>query len=427
LRARLSSRGVSALAAAAALTIVAAASGDLVIACAAALIYAAVALDAIHAALRRAREACVAQASEGRARLWVGQRKVLRVLVRCSDLESVELSHPSMSIRRAREAGRDEVELEVVAEPRYAEVIKGVELRLLQRSRLGMIYIERILRIELSLEVLPRAWLLALLALAILGGRAGRAAAGASVEGLRPFARSCAGAYYESREYQPGDPANRIDWKASSRLLKLIVREYVEESLGGALVILDDRCLGPLTCDALASTLLSVAIASFEASAPMSLYLESSGQHLVLDPSRALAFAVRKALEMTRVAEVDPYEILEPLSPAELRRLLRIDASPATRIDIYRLAEMVSSASRAIIIATLVTNTSTEIEIASLMKMRGASIEVYTPRKPWIDLGDLERAYVAYRTHRIAVGKLRRLGCVVREVEPSGPLVASRD
>ena len=413
----LSTRGLSTLAIAVALTLVAIASRDAVIACASVVTYIALILDIAHLSLARTRKPCTVHPKETKVRLWVGQRRSLKLYLRCSDVESVELQHPSLRIKEFRRSSRGEYELEILVEPRYSGLIKVEELRLLQGSKLGFFRIERSLAIDLVVEVLPRAWLLALVALALLSGRLGKAL-GLGFESTKPLAKSSTGVYYESREYQPGDPINRIDWKASSRLLKLIVKEFLEEGSTGALVVMDDRCLGPRTCDALASTLLSIAIASFANSTPISIYLESVGEYLELDPARALAFSIRKALEMTKVSELDPYELLEPLTPIELRELLHLEFLPTTRLcHYYELRKLVHPESRTLMITTLVVNASADMEIATLLKKQGIDVEIYTPRKPWLDLEDLEDAYTAYRTHRVVVEKLKRLGCVVKEVE----------
>ena len=45
--------------------------------------------------------------------------------------------------------------------------------------------------------------------------------------------------FYGLREYLPGDDLRRIDWKASSRLGKLIVKEFLKEREGDVYIVLD--------------------------------------------------------------------------------------------------------------------------------------------------------------------------------------------
>ncbi len=415
MRITITARGFTALAVVAILSFIAVLSCDPVIAGAGIAIWLALALDLAHLSMVVARRPCRAGVERASVRLWVGQRASLRIPLACTSVEDVVIDSPVIQTVRTRQSPRGYV-VEAVIEPEYCGKHRVDEIRILQRSLLGLFLLTRIVRIDIEVAVLPRAWLLALVALALLQGRAAGIGSLGELTSAVSQLRSLSGVYYLSREYQPGDPPIRIDWKATARLLKLIVKEFREESSGGMLFVLNERCLGPRTCDALASLLLSIAIASYSSSTPLNIYIENRSTYLRLDPSRALVFAIRRAFEMEIARDLDPYELLEPSTLRELQRILSIRLPNRVEAELSRIVEVLGSGLRVVIASTLVTDTRRDIEIADALRSRGIEVEVYTPSKPWLDLESLEDAYIVYRTYRLALEKLRKLGCILRVV-----------
>ena len=133
--------------------------------------------------------------------------------------------------------------------------------------------------------------------------------------------------YYETREYVPGDPFRFIDWKATARLSRLIVKEFLEETYSSSHLIYDVRSLGPIMKDENASLFLSTLIGLVESGLPLTLTIKSGLDILFereeLEPAEALKAGLAYVLREFKVSEWDIYELVEPKPRREIIRILR--------------------------------------------------------------------------------------------------------
>ena len=342
-------------------------------------------------------------------KMWTSEKRILSLQLkvnRCR-ISGIELQSQIAKLTAVRIASNS-VELVVEVSPPYYGRYRLGMLRISITSALGMyIYVQGV---ELRIEVIvyPRAWRLALIALGLLHGLT------TYTEGseIPTYIRSLSGIYYTTREYTAGDPLARIDWKASARLLKIMVKEFREEMGGGLLLLYDDVCLGPYTCDVVASTALSIAISSFASSIPIALYLTSRRGLVAKDPRDVLLALTKLVFEMLTIPDVDPYELLPPATRDEIKKLLGVSI-PSTEVGIENVLERFKITT---IVTSLVHRATEIVRLAEYARSKGVELEVYVPRKPWIDSDDIEHAYTVYTTYRLALSKLRSVGCRVNVV-----------
>jgi len=173
-------------------------------------------------------------------------------------------------------------------------------------------------RLPLAAEVMvaPEALASRVRVRGMTGGARARRVAGAGAE------------LHQLRDYLPGDPLNRIDWKASARARSLITREYSEDQHLDVLVAVDAGRLSRLRCGELDRFALYGNIAARVAEVATH-YDDRIGLVVYADrvlatrpPSRGLAatIALRQALERSGVqaTESDP-----TVAAVSIRGLLR--------------------------------------------------------------------------------------------------------
>jgi len=258
-------------------------------------------------------------------------------------------------------------------------------------------------RVKCNLEynVLPETLYWLLEAMGILKAEHGRLFGGGAAK--KP---SSSGLYRETREYVPGDPIKNIDWKASSRRRRLMIKVFEEEYGGGAMIHYDLRGPTPYVCDELASALLSSAITAYRNG--LDITFISIPDEEIFKPSRpydAVSFAVKKTLEQKTLKVSEFFEYVEPLTRKEIEEILSTLPTPQT----YRTPYKTSPPENNVAISSLLYDTSKLIEEASLLKSSGRTLNVIVPSKPWKAIGNLEEAYRIYLSYNNVKRKLERL------------------
>lgn len=307
------------------------------------------------------------------------------------------------------------VDVRVRVEPRLAGSyrVSGINVRLYSRFRLLEAY--GCIPFDLEVKAYPRVLPLIIEALRMLeAGLAG-------YTGVQPGRRrGYGGEYLESREYIPGDPFRFIDWKATARLSKLMVKEYLEDVAGGVHVVYDRRVLGGSTGDESSSLLLSTIIGLTNAGLTATLTIKDGydivDRSVSGDPTDALKISLRYILGFVESMGWDIYDYLEPLGYrsiadvarrlglGELKGFLGLRAASIDRIVEYRRSD-----SRIVYVGVSVCDSRFIIDLAEEAYRRGLDLTVLTPSKPWIDARDLEEAYRMYVSHRAVITALRRL------------------
>lgn len=373
------------------------------------------------------RSCSVSTPAPGEERIWLWERREIRLSIsRCRGFQGFETPE-WLSQRFFKSLGNGS--FDVVFETSFRSYgiyrLEWVEARFSgpfglamtsTRYRLGVIY-----------RVLPEAsyWVLeGLRILGIGGGGYTHGFSGSPFESP-PVTRG-SGEYRWSREYTRGDSASRIDWRATSRILRLVVREYGESWGGGLFFMVDYRCFGRASCDALASSMVSTAIYAALSSTPVRYIYERGFSRLVPvgDAKAMLAYFIDRVFELgiIEASEILPHEYVAPMDIDSIRAILSevagIDGHGSGLPSIYgygleTVLEKAGGFSVAVIITCLSHDVDYIVDSIAMFRRKGYRVLLITPEKPWIDMGDLEDAYRVYNTHSLAVERARELGAEV--------------
>ena len=221
--------------------------------------------------------------------------------------------------------------------------------------------------------------------------------------------------YAETREYVAGDEFRRIDWKATARLQKLMVKCFHEEVGGEVNLIFDLKTAGPVSADITATEFLNMATALSTQNIPYRITIinaENEVETLKFDDWReALATAVKYALKSVKLDYTYLYEIIGPQPTRELMKLMKIaheeDASnPANR-------EINGEWMDAIAITCLIGDLTWLMNMWDDVKKHGGRLTVHTTSKVWMDSRSLEEAYMDYQRQKRILKMLRERGIEV--------------
>ncbi|MEM2739206.1 MAG: DUF58 domain-containing protein [Candidatus Bathyarchaeia archaeon] len=305
--------------------------------------------------------------------------------------------------------------MKVRVEPRLAGSyrVSRVKARLQGRFNLLEAYVD--IPLDIEVRVYPRVLPYIIEALRLLEiGLAG-------FVGVQPGRRRGYGTeYLESREYIPGDPVRFIDWKATARLSKLMVKEYLEDVAGGVHIVYDVKVLGGVTGDEASSLLLSTIIGLTSEYLPLTLTVKNGYDILARstsgDPTDALKISLRYILSFIESMGWDIYEYLEPLGYRSLMDVARrlgldelIEAFQVRFRTVDRTLPYRESTGRMVYVGVSVCDSEYIVDLAEEASRRSLDLTVLTPGKPWMDAGSLEEAYRMYESHRAILSALRKL------------------
>lgn len=282
-------------------------------------------------------------------------------------------------------------------------------------SRLGLFELLEEVPIGVSFRVKPATLFWLQRALALLGVREGYR--GSALEGASPrvvYLRSAPEEYVGSREYWPGDDLRFIDWKSTARRMALFVKEFRGGLGSQPLLAFDARCIGPYTCDAVASAVLSLAVglAAQGVRAP-GVYEVDSNRFLAFSTAHGLlAYIVDRVLEPRVAEELDLYEFIEPPTFDEIRRVLSEVASLSIRLEAGSQARALAH-ENIVYVTALLHATGEVLDFASNASRRGRALSLIVPAEPWLDAPNEAAAEVIKATFRRVVGKLSSLGVSV--------------
>ncbi|MCD6235494.1 MAG: DUF58 domain-containing protein, partial [Thaumarchaeota archaeon] len=230
--------------------------------------------------------------------------------------------------------------------------------------------------------------------------------------------------YLWSREYQPGDSLAFVDWKATARFQKLIVKEFLEEGYGAVKVIYDARAHGEVSRDQCSAYFLSSILSYAREGVPISLVVKR-GEEMVfdgvdLDPVEAVKAALAYVLESVVADRLDVYEFFEPKSARMLMefsrevgsRFLRELAELRVREASRRLRDFLDEPRRSFIIyvGCVLLDSDFVSDLAGEAARRGGRLMVFTPPRPWLDAENLEEAYLMHESQNRVLRALERMG-----------------
>ena len=265
--------------------------------------------------------------------------------------------------------------------------------------------------VKVEVVALPRALKLLIVALEALGETAELEEAGRKPRAMR------GGTEYERlREYTPGDRPKNIDWHATARNIKPVVREY-KSSEGGLTLVINEDTAGPQTSDFTASAILTTALLAMKLSTPVFLATVSRGivtTYGEVDPRKLLFYAAKKSMELLNISA----ELLEYASPQPSEKLLNalkaLEASellePVRKrfLEAYSLIEKNPPESTLLYIGLLTSNTLLLADLVHEAYKRRLHIIIATHPKPWEDFKDQSEKELARRTHSKMLSYLSR-------------------
>ena len=264
-----------------------------------------------------------------------------------------------------------------------------------------------------DIAVIPRVIPAAIRALELIGSTA---SPGGSIYEYPLIHRIGRGTEYaETREYTPGDEFRRIDWKATARLQKLMIKHFHEDVGGEVNLIFDLKTAGPVSMDAAAAEFLDLATALSAGNIPYRITIideENRIETLRFDDWRhALLVAVRYALASVKVDYTYLYDVIGPQSSRELILLSEIAGFrryPDPSDDRRDVGWM-----DAIAVTCLIGDLTWLIDIWDEAVKHSGRLIVHTPSKIWLDSPSLEEAYMDYQRQARILKMLRKRGVEV--------------
>ncbi len=201
----------------------------------------------------------------------------------------------------------------------------------------GFIQVNQLLE-PVELHVIPRAKYAEWLAMRYLE-RTGVGATVATMSlpkaGLMPKRGT---EYFDSRNYQPGDPLVHVDWKHTLKLNKLIIKEYIESGGQVAIIAVNLSVTDAEEADKLAFNLITTALTLAQESIPTALAVYNHQKVILttggIDPRETLKQSLSLVKDITSV-EFAP-QFLQPPDIGKLRRnitqLKQVTSEPAQRL-----------------------------------------------------------------------------------------------
>jgi len=393
---RVTGRGLALVYAVVTLTLLSIISRDPVLAIVAAPLALTLALDLV-ALMLRARGECRVELDRVELRLHLGDRVEVNGRIKCGDVINV-MSSGLLRVKGLKRGSQATVSFEVEGLHVGSYEVTGVDV--LRVTPLGTLTFTSRAPIRLNVRVTPRAAYLLALAYEVLAG----GGPNPGLSELESIVRSDSGVYVYTREYVPGDSLRRVDWKATARRLRFMVKEYRLELGSLGLLALDLRCLGERTCDDIASAALLIAI-GLPVEGRINVLELDTGRLLEMGQRELLAYTISRILEPEIAGRLDLQEYVPPPTLGELQRI-------ALKLGYKTKAKNIQASTQgatAILTTLLVENRKT-LEVVEKARSRGDTTIIVTPRKPWLDMGSLEQAYIAYTTYTKTAAKIKNMG-----------------
>ena len=311
------------------------------------------------------------------------------------------------------EGGVNEVKLTI--SPRVSKVYKLDYITAVFTDPLKILHEDFKIPFWLEVTAYPRALPFIIEALKMIG-RSGYGGETASVRKGRGTE------YLWSREYQIGDSLSSVDWKASARLEKLIVKDFSEESYKAIGLVYDVRAIGPITSDEVNAMFLSSVVSAARHGLPVTLILKDGltliSEYRSIDPDTALKIAISYSIRNCIVKGWDVYELLEPKTASQVLSIIReLEASgllETIQLKMDTLNEVILrlSLQEAIIyyVGNIVLDSEFILELSRRAKINNSEVVVLTSEKPWADLEKLDEAYVMYLSYSKILDALQKIG-----------------
>jgi hypothetical protein len=148
--------------------------------------------------------------------------------------------------------------------------------------------------------------------------------------------------YYKSRNYQPGDQLKDIDWKHTTKLRQIIVKEYTESNDQAAVIAANLTAKDAEEADKLAFNLITTALTLASEGIPTALAAYNHERAVLVTPTLDPNEILRQTLSLVEEITLVTYNSrqLEHYNIARIRgnitRLRQVESEPAQRLlDIF--------------------------------------------------------------------------------------------
>lgn len=170
-------------------------------------------------------------------------------------------------------------------------LIKKIKFRIYSPNLL--FYIDKVFELKATIRVFPKTYFIIT---RILAGRG--LGPGETISELKITRRGWE--YFSSREYQPGDELKFIDWKATARLQKIMIKQFLQETSGSLALIFDisNTKLSDKGLDELAQIIVLLLNSCFRNKIPITLILWYGEDYEILLKDSTNFSEITKALKL---------------------------------------------------------------------------------------------------------------------------------
>lgn len=225
--------------------------------------------------------------------------------------------------------------------------------------------------------------------------------------------------YAETREYVPGDDIRFLDWKATARLQRLMVKQYHQETGGATQIIYDLKTPGPVSRDRVATEFLNAATALASLGVPCTIITVDGENRMLVrrhrDARTMLYTAIMVALSTVEVDYTLLYDVLEPQSRRRVEEFLSLVTVGGWESEAFfyeKPGEGVEEADT-IAVTSLTGDLTWLMEACEKLEKRSKRLMLRVPGETWLDSKTLEQAYKDYEKQLRIVAQLRRRGVEV--------------
>ncbi|MEM3186313.1 MAG: DUF58 domain-containing protein [Conexivisphaerales archaeon] len=303
-------------------------------------------------------------------------------------------------------------ELILKVKPKRAGYYKLDSLRFERQSRLKLLAKIEDKSFKLQAEVYPRyiASLAEAIEYMVSSAREGEVASILKGRGLE---------YASTREYIAGDELNAVDWKATARHGKLMIKEFLADKGPSTHLICDVAAAGEVTKDELLTALISISLAFARSGNKLSVTIHNSGVEIMHTSSNVLSSIISYVIrnEVRRPEYI--YQILDIL-PRARRYITKL--APEFWLKILTSGEMerkdkengriieqnLEEYGYAIILSSCSGNYSVIADMVDVLIARMPVALGYSA--PWMDVDDLEEAYRLHESLKKLLSMLRDRG-----------------
>ncbi|MEM2049791.1 MAG: DUF58 domain-containing protein [Thermoproteota archaeon] len=350
---------------------------------------------------------------EARVETVAGRVESIEITVENPGGIGFRIEHPLSFVKPAEPEAATNKPIRLEAKPQLAGVYSSKTLRLMLKSPLEAFECTVETPFKTSIRVMPRIIPALVKAIELAS------AMGATVfeHPVQILGRGTE--YAETREYVPGDDIRFLDWKATARLQRLMVKQYHQETGGATQIIYDLKTPGPVSRDRVATEFLNAATALASLGVPCTIITVDGENRMLVrrhrDARTMLYTAIMVALSTVDVDYTLLYDVLEPQSRRRVEEFLSLVTVGGWESEAFffeKPGEGVEEADT-IAVTSLTGDLTWLMEACEKLEKHSKRMMLRVPGETWLDSKTLEQAYKDYEKQLRIVAQLRRRGVEV--------------